>query len=209
MPDIKTGPAQERDYGELMAMLDDVFFLEDEEETARDFLTLLPKLYKREYRPWENNHCVWEDGALKAAVGLYVNEVEIAGQPLRVGGIGNVAVARGSRRKGYMKLAMDAAMDAMRAAGCDFAELGGQRQRYQFWGFERGGLAVNASFSAKNLRHAFGENPLDPLWHAEELKPEDGAAIAQVQALIEAMPIHYKHAPAAFYDCLCSWHELP
>ena len=209
MPEIKTGPAQEQDYEELMAMLDNVFFLEDEEEPKRDFLALLPKLYKKEYRPWENNYCVWEDGVMKGAVGMYVYEAEIAGVAVRVGGIGNVAVARDSRRKGYMKLAMDAAMDAMRAAGCDFGELGGQRQRYQFWGFERGGAAVDASFSEKNLRHAFGENELAPGWRAGEIRPEDEEAVARVQALIEAMPIHYKHDPAAFFDHLCSWHETP
>jgi len=209
MPEIKIGPAQEQDYEELMAMLDDVFFLEDPEEPKRTFLTLLPKLYKKEYRPWENNYCVWEDGVMVAAVGMYVYDAEIAGEALRVGGIGNVAVARKCRRKGYMKLAMDAAMDAMKAAGCSFGELGGQRQRYQFWGFERGGAAVDASFSEKNLRHAFGENALDPGWRAEEIKPEDTAAIEGVLAFIEAQPIHYKHNPAAFYDHLCSWNELP
>jgi len=209
MPEVKVGPAREEHYDELMAMLDDVFFLEDEEEPKRAFLTLLPKLYKKEYRPWEKNYCVWEDGVLKAAVGMYVSEVEIAGEVLRVGGIGNVAVARDSRRKGYMRLAMDAAMEAMKAAGCHFGELGGQRQRYQFWGFERGGIAVDASFSSKNLRHAFGENELDPQWRAREIKPEDSDIIAGVQAFIEAMPIHCKHDPATFYDHLCSWNELP
>jgi len=209
MPEIRTGPAREQDYGELMAMLDDVFFLEDQEEPKRNFLILLPKLYKKEYRPWENNYCVWEDGAMKAAVGMYVYDAEIAGVAVRVGGIGNVAVARDSRRKGYMKLAMDDAMRAMAAAGCDFGELGGQRQRYQFWGFERGGAAVDASFSEKNLRHAFGENELAPNWRAGEIKPGDGDAVAEVQAFVEAMPIHYKHSPGAFYDHLCSWNELP
>ena len=208
MPEITVGPAREQHYGELMAMLDDVFFLEDS-EPKRDFLRLLPKLYKKEYRPWDNNYCVWEGGVLKAAVGMYVRDVEIAGEPLRVGGIGNVAVARDCRRKGYMKLAMDAAMDAMRAAGCDFGELGGQRQRYQFWGFERGGVAVDASFSEKNLRHAYGENALDPLWRAERIRSEDSETLARVQAFIESEAIHYKHSPGAFYDALCSWNETP
>ena len=209
MPDIKTGPAGEQDYEELMAMLDNVFFLEDEEEPKRTFITLLPKLYKKQYRPWENNYCVWEDGAMKAAVGMYVYDAEIAGEAVRVGGVGNVAVARDSRRKGYMKLAMDCAMEAMKAAGCDFGELGGQRQRYQYWGFERGGIAVDASFSVTNLRHAYGANELEPGWRAEEIRPDDQEALARVRAFIEAQPLHYKHDPSVFYDCLCSWNELP
>ena len=209
MPEIRTGPAREQDCEALMAMLDDVFFAEDDEDPKRTFLTLLPKLYRREYKPWENNYCVWEDGVLKAAVGLYVYDAEIAGKALRAGGIGNVAVARDSRRKGYMRLAMDAAMEAMRAAGCGFGALGGQRQRYQFWGFERGGMAVNASFTEKNLRHAFGENALDPQWQVQEIQPGDAETLGQIQALVEAQPLHYKHNPACFYDHLCSWHETP
>ncbi|MDR1465756.1 MAG: GNAT family N-acetyltransferase [Oscillospiraceae bacterium] len=219
MSQLKIGPARPQDHGELMELLNNVFFRDDSPEEARDFLALLPKLYKPEYRPWENNYCVWEDGVIKAAVGMYVTEAEIAGERLRCGGIGNVAVARDSRRKGYMKLAMDAAMDAMKAADCAFGELGGQRQRYQFWGFERGGMAVNTSFSRKNLRHAFGtvapgasthgDNDLTPGWRADPVEPDDTAALAGIRALIEAAPLHVIHAPAAMYDILSSWSERP
>ncbi len=205
--EVRTARAEE--YTEMMSMLDNVFFLEDEEVPPRTFLTLLPKLYKQQYKPWDNNYSVFEDGKIKAAVGMYVYDIEIAGQKLRVGGIGNVAVARAERRKGYMKLAMDAAMEAMVAAGCDFGELGGQRQRYQFWGFERGGAAVRASFSEKNLRHAFGENAPGSDWRAEKILPGAAETLAQVQTLIESQPLHYIHEADAFYDHLCSWGETP
>jgi len=199
---------RQQDYQELMAMLDNVFFLEDD-APPRDFVTLLPKLYKEQYRPWDNNYCAVEDGAIKGAVGMYISQVEIAGVPLKMGGIGNVAVARDSRRKGYMKLCMDEAMAAMQAAGCAFAELGGQRQRYQFWGFERCGVAVEAVFTEKNLRHAFSENEIAPGWRAESIGPGDRNALGQAQALIESSPLHVKHSPAALYDILCSWNERP
>jgi len=200
--------AQAREYDELMDLLDNVFFLEDP-QPKRDFRSLLPKLYKEQYRPWDNNYCVYEGEALKAAVGMYVSEVEVAGVPLRMGGIGNVAVARDSRRKGYMKAAMDEAMAAMKAAGCAFGELGGQRQRYQCWGFERGGAVARASISETNLRHAYGDNPLPEGWRAEEIKPEDTETIALAQALVESAAVHVRHDPAAFYDYLCSWQETP
>jgi GNAT superfamily N-acetyltransferase len=189
-------------------MLDNVFFLEDD-APQRDFVTLLPKLYKEQYRPWDNNYCAVEDGVIKGAVGMYISQVEIAGAPLKMGGVGNVAVARDSRRKGYMKRCMDEAMAAMKAAGCAFGELGGQRQRYQFWGFERCGAAVEAVFTEKNLRHAFGENGIAPGWRAGAIGPEDRDALGQAQALIESSPLHVKHSPAALYDILCSWNESP
>jgi len=198
-----------QDHEALLAMLDNVFFLEDDPADRREFITLLPKLYKKEYRPWDNNYCAVEDGAIKGAVGMYVSELEIAGVPLKLGGIGNVAVARDSRRLGHMKTCMDEAMAAMKAAGCALGELGGQRQRYQFWGFERCGAVAEASFSAKNLRHAFGENEIAPGWRAAKIEPEDHNALARVQVLIESQPIHVRHDPAAFYDILCSWREVP
>jgi hypothetical protein len=108
-----------------------------------------------------------------------------------------------------MKTCMDEAMAAMKAAGCAFGELGGQRQRYQFWGFERCGAIAEASFSTKNLHHAFGEREIAPGWRAAKIGPEDSAALAQAQALIESQPIHIRHDPAAFYDILCSWREVP
>ena len=36
-----------------------------------DFLKLLPKLYKEQYQPCENNYVVTEDGKLKAAIGVF------------------------------------------------------------------------------------------------------------------------------------------
>ncbi|MDR1928193.1 MAG: GNAT family N-acetyltransferase, partial [Oscillospiraceae bacterium] len=202
------GPAKKEDYGELMAMLDDVFFFDDAPSCARGFLPLLPKLYKKEYRPWERNLIVREGGVIRAAAGMYVLDCVIAGQPLRCGGIGNVAVARDSRRLGYMKLVMDAAMDAMRAEGCDFGALGGQRQRYAYWGFERTGVVLRAECSRSNLRHAFGKRKTRA-FRPERLLPESKTVLREIQALTEAAPVHGIHAPEAFYDCLCSWDENP
>ncbi len=204
MPEITyIGPAREQDYEELMAMLDDVFFLEDE-LPRRDFLTLLPKLYKKEYRPWENNYILKEDGVIRAAVGMYVYDVQIAGQMARLGGIGNVAVARDSRRSGYMRRTMDAAMEAMAAAGCSFGFLGGQRQRYNYWGFERGGWALRGHFNRSNLRHMpEGKTELK----AEPLT--DPADLQVIQAAHERDLMHTKHDAAAFLDALHSWDNKP
>ena len=204
MPEITyIGPAVEQDYGELMTLLDAVFFLDDD-EPRRDFLTLLPKLYKREYAPWANNYILKEDGAIKAAVGMYVYDAVIAGRPCRMGGIGNVAVDADCRRNGYMRLTMDAAMQAMSDAGCAFGILGGQRQRYGYWGFEKGGWELGGSFNRSNLRH------MPEI--ATDLKPEPltgPADLKLVQSAHERDLLHTRHDASAFYDVLCSWDSKP
>lgn len=197
--------AEQREYPSLMAMLDDVFFAEEEPEDRRDFLSLLPKLYKERYAPWDNNYIVREGEDLKAAVGLYIADCAVGGEALRCGGIGNVAVAKDSRRKGYMKQAMHAAMAAMREAGCDFGALGGHRHRYQYWGFECGGVKICAEFTRQSVRHACGEVDIGEYKIAQPARED----LPRLLALIERAPMHIKHDPDAFYDTLCSWESRP
>ena len=69
----------------------------------KDFLKFLPKLYKEEYAPCENNYVVTENGKLKAAIGVFPRAMQVLDETLSVHGVGNVAVHPNSRSKGYMK----------------------------------------------------------------------------------------------------------
>ncbi|MCL2194451.1 MAG: GNAT family N-acetyltransferase [Oscillospiraceae bacterium] len=204
MIEIRT--ARPEEFAAIIDMLNVTFFTEDDPAEKRDFLRLLPKLYKEQYAPWDSNYCVFEDGRPVAAVGMYVSELHVAGHTLKLGGIGNVGVAPNSQGKGYMKLAMDAAMQAMRNQGCQLGELGGDRHRYRYWGFEKGGVCVDAQFSMINVKHSFGKGELAAEWSARPIAPQD---IPQVQALIEGEALHIKHDSAALHDVLSSWREQP
>ena len=136
MSNITVGLADASQYDELMEVLDASFSFEKEKDR---FLSLLPKLYRKEYRPWENNICVFEDGKIRAAVGLYYAKYHVCGDILTYGGIGNVGVLPESRGNGYMKLAMNAAVEKMIHDGIDFGVLDGQRQRYRYFGFDNAG----------------------------------------------------------------------
>ncbi|MEE1011206.1 MAG: GNAT family N-acetyltransferase, partial [Acutalibacteraceae bacterium] len=95
--EITKGFGTKNDEKELIETLNEVFFSEED----IDFLFLLPKLYKEQYNPAENNIILKEDGVIKAAVGCYPVNVTVAGKKLRIMGIGNVAVTTDCRRKGY------------------------------------------------------------------------------------------------------------
>ena len=114
MDNLYKGICPYEDEEKLIKMLDEVFFADDPPETRTNFMELLPKLYKKQYNPAASNVVVKENGVLKAAVGGYASEVSAAGRRLRVYGIGNVAVSKDSRRKGYMIDCMNMALDIMK-----------------------------------------------------------------------------------------------
>lgn len=68
-------------------------------------------------------------------------------------GIGTVCVDPDARSKGYMKQLMTNALAEMHEEKADFAVLGGQKQRYEYFGFTPSGTHLNFTLTATNLRH--------------------------------------------------------
>lgn len=141
-------------YSDFMNLINLTFGFETPET---QFLGLLPKLYREEYRPQDSNYVVVEDGTLCAAVGAYDHSITVCGERLTCRGIGNVAVHPDHRSKGYMKMAMEAAIDDMVEDEIAISSLGGRRQRYQYFSYDRCGPCYNFTFNKDNLRHVFGD----------------------------------------------------
>ena len=125
-----------------------------------DFPTLLPKLYKPEYHPCENNYVVTENGKLKAAIGVYPRVLDVLGEKIVSHGIGNVAVHPYSRSKGYMKDLLNKAIEDMIAAGADMSDLGGLRDRYRYFSYESASPVYDFEITPPNMRHIFGNAPM-------------------------------------------------
>ena len=202
--EIFKGLGTKNDEKELISTLDEVFF--SEEDTR--FLTLLPKLYKEQYNPAENNVILKEDGVIKAAIGCYPINVTAAGRKLRIMGIGNVAVTKDCRRKGYMIELMNMALEKMIAEGYDYSLLGGQRQRYEYFGYVPAGSGINFTINKGNIRHVRSGNT-ETDFTAELLKENDADAIAKIKALYDKMPFRAERKEDEMYDILCSWGCLP
>ena len=202
---ITVGRASEAQYEELMGVLDASFSFETEHDR---FISLLPKLYRREYRPWENNICVFEDGRIKAAVGLYYAKYDVCGEELTYGGIGNVGVLPEARGKGYMKLAMNAAVQEMSQNGTDFGFLDGQRQRYRYFGFDNAGFCHIYQIRKDNLRHEYGTDRQTSL-RIEPIAAQDAQALDFVYDCNLAREMHSVRSRAALHDLLLSWHSQP
>ena len=118
--------AQPEQLQELLAFAEEAFRTP---EGKVDFPTLLPKLYGPGADSAPLHTVLYEDGAPAGLYCLKIQDFNIAGTALRVGGIGTVCVDGRSRGKGHLALLMQDAQERMQAAGCDIAMLGGQRER--------------------------------------------------------------------------------
>ena len=104
---------------------------------SSDFKKLLPKLYKYEYEPAVNSFVALEDGKFRAAVGAFDHDMSVCGTRIKTRGIGNVAVHPYFRGCGYMKKLMNMALDDMIEEGIDLSVLGGRRQRYHYFSYDK------------------------------------------------------------------------
>lgn len=100
--------------------------------------------------------CSWgyvieENGKIVSHVGVYPIEVVTAGVPLKLGGIGGVSTAGEARGKGYMTQLLYHAIDEMRRLGYPASWLGGDRQRYNTFGWEVASTVYRLSFSRRSL----------------------------------------------------------
>lgn len=170
-----------------------------------DFEKLLPKLYRRDEEAMGCNWAVKEEGRIRAVVGLFPMVWNIEGIQLRVGGIGGVSTHPRRRGAGYMKALMHRCVDRMRQEDYPISWLGGQRQRYAYFGYERCGLAFEYRVTRANVRHSGGAATL----RFAPLEEGDAAAIDKVKALHDARPAFVHRSEEEFVRVCRSWYDAP
>ncbi len=168
------------------------------------FAALLPKLYGMDAKVGGNHLIAVEDGKFLGVVLTETMRYHVLDKELKIGCVGTVSVIGEARGRGIMKRLMDAALDSLRASGCDFVFLGGQRQRYAYWGFEPCGTQTCFSWNRANLKH--GPKPGEGERLELVLMPE---LTEQARRMYEREPVRVWRAPERFYDILCSWQARP
>lgn len=121
-----------------------------------DFPTLLPKIYAKGCESGPYHHLIKEEDGIKALVLSYPDKLRVLDRTLKVYGIGTVSVDGERRGRGYMIELMNACLDEMREQGCDFSVLGGQKQRYGYFGYSSTVDELHFSIHKTNMRHIFG-----------------------------------------------------
>ena len=122
-----------------------------------DFSTLLPKAYGPGHDTTAYHYLAKENGRIRGMVCCLPMEQEVAGRALRFGLVGTVSVHPYARGEGHMKRVMADMLADTRASGVDALYLGGQRQRYNHFGFEVGGYGLNYTLSQASIRHTCGD----------------------------------------------------
>lgn len=204
-PIIYKGRGTPEMYDDMMDFLNYVFCFNGNES---DFKKLLPKLYKVSNNPCHSNYVVTEDGKLKAAIGAYDDVLLVDGEEIKCRGIGNVAVHPYSRSKGYMIDCMNMAIENMIKDGVDISLLGGQRQRYGYFGFEQACPEYGIRVTRANIRHNFRNVPVDPI-EIRDVTANDTELLDKIEELQETRPMRTVRAREELFDILRSWQRVP
>jgi predicted N-acetyltransferase YhbS len=189
------------DYDEVIDLGNYVF---STVRVPHDFPTLLPKLYKREYFMEGIHYLARENGRIKAVVGAYPLTLNILGEKLPGRGIGMVAVHPYARSRGYMKTLMKMAREDMVKDGMVFSCLGGQRQRYEYFGYAPAGTRVIFECRAVNVRHTLGKDFSSSL-SLRQVGAEDGELLDGIAAFHESKIARIERPRGKLFPILVSW----
>lgn len=194
--------ADERDMESIIDFINMVFSML---RVPHNFEEMLPKVYGSENCHPEIHAIAEEDGRICGCVGLYEFPLTVCGETLRVGYVGSVSVHPRMRGRGVMKALMQMQLEAAKEKGLDMVVLGGQRQRYQYYGFETCGGVYRYAISAANVRHALGEADASGLTFA----PMTQADVPFALALYGTQPVCGARTEKNFLDSARSYRQQP
>jgi predicted N-acetyltransferase YhbS len=192
------------DYDDILDFIDFVF---SQASGPHDFVALLPKLYKREYFMDGIHYLARKEKKIKAVVGAFPLRIDFSGGISVYGrGIGTVSVHPRARSKGYMKTLMSMAHEDMKKDGMAFSCLGGQRQRYEYFGYTPTGTNYYFNVSKANIRHTLGKDWKTGL----RLMPVTSAhkeTLDNIHAMHESKVVRFYRNRDKFFDILSSWNS--
>ena len=172
-----------------------------------DFARLIPKVYAHE--GFYVHHALALEGSrIVAAVGMLPVKVRLGADhpPLQAGYIGSVSVHPRFRGQGHMQALMRMQIQEARRRGYDFLALGGQRQRYQYYGFEQGGMTGAFSVNRANARHALPEGKQ---FRFEEVAGKDHPALGLMKNWQERQNLSCLRDGERFLDTLRTYGGVP
>ena len=135
-------------------IIDFINYVFSQAACPHDFKELIPKVYA-DGRGYSDIHAiVLEDRYVRGVVAQLPNTFSYAGKPLKTGYIGSVSTYKYTRGSGYMIKLMEMQAESAKEKGIDVMLLGGQRQRYEYYGYSPVGGNYRYDFVKANIRHA-------------------------------------------------------
>ena len=193
-------PLRKGDMHALSALLNTAFTGNPD---SRHFEEGLPKMWVDDDEHMARHIAVFEDGIMAGAVGIYPYDVRIGTKTLRFATVGNIGVLKEYRRRGYMKLLMNAAMEVLERERIDVSRLGGLRSRYEHYGYELCGTNYIIRLSGRNAEEVY---PGGTGIIFTPIAEEDRAALAFVREQYSASAIACDRGDDTdLYRTLCAW----
>ena len=170
-----------------------------------NFEEMLPKVYAEPHLQADIHIVAEEDGRLCGCLGMLEYPLRVAGETIRVGYMGTMAVHPRVRGRGTMGTLMEKQIERGKEKGLDVLLLGGQRQRYARHGYETVGATYNYSISAANVRHAMVQEDAEGV----AFTPMTQADVPFTLSLYDAQLVAGARTEENFLDAVKSYREKP
>lgn len=194
--------ASQQDKNEIIDFCDYIF---SKAHRPHDFQTLLPKLYGENSDSIPHHFIIREDGRITSAILAYPVEMHIGKHSFMTIGVGSVSVHPRSKGHGYMNHLLNAVDEHARELGAVFSILGGQRQRYGYFGYQPAGYQMSCTLSERNVKHALSHICDDGI----DIIPMTQAHVSEAITLHESQLVYALRKPDSFIDIAKSWYYIP
>lgn len=192
------------DFDECMDLIDLVF---SQAHRPHDFRASVPKSNRPEEELMNRYFGLRENGKLCSVLLCWPMEAEISGQSLHFYSLGNVATLHRCEGKGYMAKVMSRVQEYMKENGADICELGGLRQRYGYYEYERCGQRFQITLSRYNCQKSFLP---ETEYCFFPLSAEDAASVDFCRRLYESSPVWNRRGDdRQFFNHLLSFGNCP
>ena len=155
-----------------------------------DFKALYPREYRDGFEGKAVHFLALDDaGKIRAVVAVLPFEMLIGTHRLSCGFVGSVSVHPYARGEGHMKKLMAMVNQWMMGHHLDLAVLDGNRQRYQYYGYSKGGAIFCYTVKEDNIRH--GLKDIDTsLYRIEPVNSPDDDVLKKIHSLHSGTPVH-------------------
>lgn len=181
-------------------ILDFINMVFSQAHRPHDFKALLPKVYAHAgfYR---YHYVAVEEGRIRGTVAVLPLDMPVGGETLKIGFVGSVSAHPYDKGAGHMKKLMELMLSDAKDK-YDLLALGGQRQRYNYFGFECGGARLRFTINESNVRHALKD--VACRMNVREVLPGD-AVLREIHALCSQKMFCCVRAAERFLDIMHSW----
>ena len=189
------------DFPNILNFINMVFSMS---HCPHDFRQLLPKLYEKGQEEKSIHYLALENEEIKACVCVLPITLCCENKTITCATVGSVSVHPYSRGKGYMRKLMHIAIEDMKKSNISMSTLSGLRNRYQYYGYEKGGFVFQYCFTPDNFRHCREKFPNRKITLCQ-IQDTENPLLTEIQAIQENQILFAKKNPSDFLAIMKSW----